>query len=135
VSEPSKTEVGYGKTTSAGFDDAVAKVEQTLADEGFGVLCRIDVSATLKSKLDVDMPRYLILGSCNPKMAHRALSADPGVGLMLPCNVVVREVDDGTRIEAINPQLFEQIFSAPEIERVGTEVGEMLRRAVDRAVE
>jgi uncharacterized protein (DUF302 family) len=135
MSGPSTSGVGYGRTTVAGFEDAVARVEGTLAEEGFGVLCRIDVSATLKAKLGVEMPRYLILGSCNPKMAHRALSADPGVGLMLPCNVVVREVEDGTRIEAINPQLFEQIFTSPEIEKVGTEVGEMLRRAVDRAVE
>ena len=128
-------EVGFGKTTAAAFDDAVARVEQTLADEGFGILSRIDVAATLKTKLDVDMPRYLILGSCNPKMAHKALSADPGVGLMLPCNVVVREVEGGTRIEAVNPHLFKQIFSAPEIEEVAVQVSEMLERAVDRAVE
>jgi uncharacterized protein (DUF302 family) len=135
MSEPTTTEVGYAKTTSAAFDDAVTRVEQTLADEGFGVLCRIDVSATLKAKLGAEMPPYLILGACNPRMAHRALGADPGVGLMLPCNVVVRETEDGTRIEAINPQLFQRIFTAPEIERVAAEVGEMLRRAVDRAVE
>ena len=135
MSQQTQTEVGYGRTTDLAFDDAVARIEKTLADEGFGVLTRIDVKATMKEKIDVDMPNYLILGSCNPKMAHMALNADPEVGLMLPCNVVVRDVDGRTRIEAINAHLFSRIFAAPEIAEVGNQVSEMLRRAVDRAAE
>ena len=135
MSQQTQLDVGYGRTTDLAFDDAVARIEKTLADEGFGVLSRIDVKATMKKKIDVEMPNYLILGSCNPNMAHKALSADGEVGLMLPCNVVVRDVEGRTRIEAINAELFSTIFAASEIAEVGKQVNEMLRRAVDRATE
>ncbi|MGW4147145.1 DUF302 domain-containing protein [Streptomyces albogriseolus] len=85
------------------FDTAVAAVRRVLADQGFGVLTEIDVTATLKAKLDHDMEEYLILGACNPPLAHRALEADRSIGLLLPCNVVVRRDGDHMLVQALDP--------------------------------
>lgn len=87
---------GFGKEVTTDFDTAIDNVTAALADEGFGVLSDINVAATLKKKLDKDMPPYRILGACNPNLAHQAISAVPDIGLLLPCNVLVRQDDGGT---------------------------------------
>ena len=87
---------GFGKEVTTDFDTAIDNVTAALADEGFGVLSDINVAATLKKKLDKDMPPYRILGACNPTLAHQAISAVPEIGLLLPCNVLVRQDDSGT---------------------------------------
>src|SRR6056297_30403 len=84
----------------ASFDEVYARARKALADQGFGVLTEIDVRKTMKAKLDVDMPAYRILGACNPKMAYQAIGIEPRVGAMLPCNVILREVDDGADLHA-----------------------------------
>ena len=86
---------GFGKTVDLGFDAAIQHVTEELAKEGFGILTVIDVQATLKAKLDLDMPPYRILGACNPVLAHQAIQAVPEIGLLLPCNVLVRQDEEG----------------------------------------
>lgn len=127
--------MGFGKTTKAPFGELVERTEQALQQEGFGVLCRIDVQATLKQKLGADMPPYLILGACNPPLAHRALTAEPGIGLMLPCNVVVRQVAEGQhRVEVINAGAMAEMFPGAGLEEVAAEVTGKLRRVLDAVI-
>ncbi len=121
-----------GRTVAASYDETRSRVEAALAAEGFGVLTRIDVRETMKQKLGVELPRFEILGACNPPLAHRALEAVPEVGVFLPCNVVLRELPDGrTRVEAVNARAMAAAFPGGELEPVADEVGERLRRVLD----
>ena len=118
-------------TRVAGTVDAVRpRVEAALRAEGFGVLTEIDVQATLKARLGVDQAPYVILGACNPPLAHRAISADPAVGVLLPCNVVLRQDGPDTIVEAMDPLSVLGIVQAPEIEAVAQEAAERLIRVI-----
>ena len=111
------------------YEAAVAATRAALTELGFGVLTEIDIAATLKAKLDVDVPRQVILGACRPSLAHAALQVDPSVAAMLPCNVVVRSVDDETcLVEAFDPAVMTQLV--PELESVATEAGLRLTAAL-----
>jgi uncharacterized protein (DUF302 family) len=122
---------GFGKTLDGvDYDDAIARIRAALAEEGFGVLTEIDVKATLKKKIDVDFGRYVILGACNPKLAHRALQFDPKIGLLLPCNVVVREIEGGSEIQVIDPKAMFTFIDAPGIGELAKEAEDRLRRAL-----
>ena len=121
----------FGKTVTTGFEQTLERVTQELAKEGFGVLSDIDVAATLKKKLGLDMPAYRILGACNPQFAHRALALEPQIGALLPCNVVVRKDAAGkTIVEAMDPQAVLQLVDRPEIAEIAGEVRKRLERVV-----
>ncbi|WP_262857318.1 DUF302 domain-containing protein [Sphingobium sp. RSMS] len=115
------------------FDDAIARTEAALKTEGFGVISRIDIQQTLKSKIDVDFRPYTILGACNPKLAHEALQLEDKVGLMLPCNVIVQQSDSGeVEVAAIDPVASMQAISNPELVKAAGVVRDKLARAIDR---
>ena len=122
---------GFGKSVPMGFDEALAKVTAELQKEGFGVLTEIDVAATMKKKLDHAMPPYRILGACNPPIAKRALSAEASIGLLLPCNVVVRQDAAGAvHVEFLDPGMMGQLTDSPDLAPIGTEVREKLQRVM-----
>jgi len=122
---------GINKDTDYDFDVAIEKATAALKEEGFGVLTEIDVKATLKKKLDVDFRRYTILGACNPPIAHKALSADLGIGLLLPCNVVVSERDGGgTTVSAISPKAMFAVVNDPAMTPMVEDVEARLTRAI-----
>ena len=112
------------------FDAVDIRTRKALADHGFGVLTEIDVAATMKKKLDVDMPAYRILGACNPKMAHQAIGMEPRVGAMLPCNVILREVAGGIEVSAIDPVASMQAIDNPALHVVAGQVRDLLGQAV-----
>ncbi|MCC6195624.1 MAG: DUF302 domain-containing protein [Burkholderiales bacterium] len=121
----------FGKPVSMRFDQALERVTAELAKEGFGVLTEIDVAATLKQKLGKDLPPYRILGACNPQFAHRALEAEPQIGALLPCNVVVREASSGeTVVEIMDPRAVLQLVDRAEIAAIATEVRNRLERVL-----
>jgi uncharacterized protein (DUF302 family) len=128
---------GYtlSETTTHGFDDALARVRAELTAEGFGVLCDIDVQATLREKLGVETDRYVILGACNPPLAHRALAEDADLGVLLPCNVVVYERAGETHVSAVDPERMLSIVENDQLAPVAAEVRRRLRAVVERASE
>lgn len=126
--------VGYafGKTLpEATYEEAISRVEEALKHQGFGVLTRIDVRSTLKEKIGVDFKPYVILGACNPALAHRALSADESIGLLLPCNVVVTEAEVGAEVSFASPRSMLDLAATDEILPVAEEAERLLREACD----
>lgn len=117
--------------SGASIDDVDARTREALASQGFGVLTEIDVKATMKTKLDVEMPAYRILGACNPQMAHQAIGIEPRVGAMLPCNVILREVEGGVEVSAIDPVASMQAIENAELTAVAGEVRDLLAKAVE----
>ncbi|MGY6645682.1 MAG: DUF302 domain-containing protein [Salinarimonas sp.] len=118
---------------AASFDAVDARVRAALAERGFGVLTEIDVKATLKAKINVDIDDYRILGACNPSMAHKAIGIEPRVGAMLPCNVILRGVEGGVEISAVDPVVSMQAIENEALHKIAKQVRAMLVEAVDAA--
>jgi uncharacterized protein (DUF302 family) len=127
----SSSHYGIRVRTDLPYDDAVKSITAALAEQGFGVLTEIDVRATLKKKLDVDFRRYVILGACRPQLAHQALTAEIDIGLLLPCNVIVYEADDGVVVAAIDPHAMMDFVKNPVLDKVADEAERRLRAAVE----
>jgi uncharacterized protein (DUF302 family) len=121
---------GTQVTLDAPFGEAVGRVRAALAGQGFGVLTEIDVTATMQAKLGEQMEDYVILGACNPPFAHQALGIDRSLGLLLPCNIVVRAADGGTVVEALDPQVMVTLTGRPELKPVADEVTRRLAAAL-----
>jgi len=117
-------------TLTTPYGETVEAVRAALGEQGFGVLTEIDIKATLKQKLDVDVPAQVILGACRPPLAHAALQAEPSIGLLLPCNVVVRETEDGTVVEAVDPQTMVAMTDNGDLQTVADEAKERLEKAL-----
>lgn len=126
-----KTRYSLGVDVEIPFDEAVDKVTALLKEEGFGVLTTIDVQKTLKEKLDIDRPRYLILGACNPNYAHQALQTEPEIGVLLPCNVVVYEQNETVRVEAMDPEAALSLANNADIEPIAREVRARISRVIE----
>lgn len=128
VEQPS---YGFGTVLHGiGFEEARAKVTEALADQGFGVLTEIDVKATLAKKIGVDFRPYLILGACNPHLAHRALSGEAHLGLLLPCNVVLQQTDAGVEVSIADPKMMFTMVDNPDVAPVAEEADQRLRRVL-----
>lgn len=122
----------FTKAKSGDFDAVVEEVTEALKTEGFGVLTEIDVKQTLKKKLDIDFPRYKILGACNPNFAHQALKVENKIGTMLPCNVIVQEKEGGTvEVSAVNPVESMSSVENPELAKIAGEVKDRLQKIID----
>jgi uncharacterized protein (DUF302 family) len=121
---------GMSKTVGLTYEQAVDKVTQELKKEGFGVLTTIDVKETLRAKLNVDFPRYIILGACNPLFAHKALQAEEQIGLLLPCNVIVYEKGGKTVVAAFDPMVMTAVLDNPDMHPIAKEVKDRLDRVI-----
>lgn len=121
---------GMTVTTQLSFDDAEAHIRAALADVGFGILSEIDIAATFKAKLDLDRPPYKILGACNPVLASQAIALDPRAGLLLPCNVVLEDVADGTVVTILDPDKMVSLMDAEGVEAFATEARDLLGKAL-----
>ncbi len=122
----------FDKQVDLSFDEAIEKVTAALAEEGFGVLTTIDVKATLKKKIDVDFRPYIILGACNPAFAHKALLAEPNIGTMLPCNVIVQEENGKVLVSAVDPMASMQAIRNEQLAAIAGEVREKLQRVIEK---
>jgi uncharacterized protein (DUF302 family) len=123
-------EYGMSKTIDRPFEVVEAQVRAALAEQGFGIVSEIDMQATFHNKINVDIEPMIILGVCNPKYAYRSLQAEPSIGLLLPCNVVLRKTEKGVVVEMINPEIMVQITDNEEMKTVASEVTEMLSKAL-----
>jgi uncharacterized protein (DUF302 family) len=135
MSHDTQADPAYGYTAhldGVTFDDARARVTDALKEQGFGVLTEIDVKATMKAKLNRDFRRYVILGACNPELAHRALETELGVGLLLPCNVCLWEEDGGTVVSIAKPAAMFEIVKSAALEPLVAEVDQRLHRAIEQ---
>jgi uncharacterized protein (DUF302 family) len=122
---------GHTRTLDLPFPDAITRVKDAFQAQGFGTLTEIDVQATLKQKLGHDTEPYLILGACNPQLAHQALQLEPEIGLLLPCNVVVRRHAGKTLVHALDPQVMVQVPQRPELQPIADEANLRIRAALD----
>lgn len=122
----------FTKTMDDNFDHTIEKVTEELKKEGFGILTEIDVKETFKKKLDVDFRKYRILGACNPQMAHKAISTESKIGTMLPCNVIVQELENGkTEVSAVDPVASMQSVENDSLQPIAKEVREKLKKVID----
>ena len=121
---------GFSKTVDMSYEQTIEKVTAELKKEGFGVLTSIDVKETLKQKINVDFKKYTILGACNPPIAHKALQEEEELGLLLPCNVIVYEKDDKTRVSIFDPMVMTLIMENDQMKPIATEVQEKLQRVL-----
>lgn len=122
----------FSKRIDSSFDDAINKVKEELKKEGFGVLTEIDITSTLKEKIDVDFRKYRILGACSPAFAHQALLAEPEIGSMLPCNVIVQELDGEIKVSAIDPKASMMAVKNNSLISIATEVGDKLKTVIEK---
>ncbi|MEH6513233.1 DUF302 domain-containing protein [Maribacter arcticus] len=121
----------FNKTIKGTFEEVIDKVTQGLKDEGFGILTEIDVTATLKEKLDIDFKKYRILGACNPPYAHKALEAEDKIGTMLPCNVIVQEIEEGLfEVAAVNPMASMQAVENEKLNTIAEEITDKLEKII-----
>ena len=120
----------FGRNVDTDFEHTIVRVTQALAKEGFGILSDIDVAGTLKKKLGLEVPAYRILGACNPQFAHRALEAEPEIGTLLPCNVVVRMEGAKTRVDIMDPLAVMKLTGKPEVAKIASEVRGRLDRVL-----
>lgn len=118
------------RTITGEFDAVEARVRAALAAQGFGVVTEIDMQATLRAKIGAEIDRHVILGACNPGFAHRALQVEPEIGLLLPCNVVIRAAADGIVVDVIDPQMMTDLAQSPQMQAIADEVGEKLSAAL-----
>lgn len=118
-------------TTPLGFDESVTAVRDALADQGFGILTEIDIQATLRDKVGAELDPYVILGACNPALANRAIAADPSIGALLPCNVVVRVAGDTTVVDALDPGTMSTLTDNADLEPVATEAKRLITAALE----
>jgi uncharacterized protein (DUF302 family) len=121
----------FSKKSALGFEESIEKVTEALKQEGFGILTEIDVKETLKKKLDVDFRPYKILGACNPSFAHKALEAENKIGTMLPCNVIVQQLEDGVEVAAINPVASMTSVNNKQLDEVTSTIQNKLKNVID----